>query len=160
TFVNTPFCVELRRTREEIVGRRDADFYPAELADKYTRDDQHVIDSVSIFECVEEHATADGDRRYVHVVKSPLHDADGRVIGRQGIFWDVTDRKRAQDERARTIADVAAARRVQRQLFPSPRSAGALRAKAAGFDVAGGSYPVEAVGGDYYDFFPLGEGHL
>jgi PAS domain S-box-containing protein len=160
TFVNTPFCVELKRTREEIVGRRDADFYPPELAAKYVRDDQHVIDSVRIFECVEEHATPEGDRRYVHVVKSPLHDAAGRVIGMQGVFWDVTDRKRAQDELARTAADVAVARRVQRRLFPSPRSPALLRAREAGFDVAGGSYPVEAVGGDYYDFFPLGEGYL
>ena len=63
TFVNTPFCVELRRTREEIIGRRDADFYPAELAAKYVRDDQHVVSSVCMFECVEEHATPEGDRR-------------------------------------------------------------------------------------------------
>jgi sigma-B regulation protein RsbU (phosphoserine phosphatase) len=160
TFVNTPFCVELRRTRDEIVSRRDADFYPVELAAKYVRDDQHVIDNVCIFECVEEHATPEGDRRYVHVVKSPLHDAEGRVIGMQGVFWDVTDRKRAQDELARTAADVAVARRVQRRLFPSPQSLAVLRARQAGFDVAGGSFPVDAVGGDYYDFFGLGDGHL
>lgn len=158
TFVNSPFCVELKRSPDEILGRRDHDFYPPALAEKYVRDDQHVMRAVRVFEGIEEHATPEGDRRYVQVIKSPLHDASGQVIGMQGIFWDVTDRKRAQEELARTAADAAVARRVQRRLFPSPRSPAVLRARAAGLDVAGASFPVDAVGGDYYDFFDLGGG--
>src|SRR5262249_26878866 len=136
TFVNTAFCVELKRTPDEIIGRRDADFYPAELAEKYVRDDRQVMSAVQVFECVEEHVAAEGDRQYVQVIKTPLHDSAGHVIGMQGIFWDVTDRKRAQEELARTAADAAVARRVQRRLFPSPRSPAVLRARVAGFDVA------------------------
>src|SRR4029079_16514551 len=117
--VNTPFCVELKRSPEEIIGRRDTDFYPPALAEKYRRHDAKVIAEVRILECVVEHATADGDRRYVHVIKSPLHDSAGKVIGMQGIFWDVTDRKRAEDELARNSADISVAHRVQGQLFPS-----------------------------------------
>ena len=30
--------------------------------------------------------------------KTPLHDAQGTVIGVQGIFWDVTERKRAEEQ--------------------------------------------------------------
>src|SRR5262249_29640405 len=140
--------------------RRDDDFYPPELAVKYRRDDARVTATGEPFECVEEHVVAEGEQRYVHVIKTPLHDAVGRVIGLQGIFWDVTDRKRAQEELARNAADSATARRVQRRLFPSPRSPAVRRALAAGFDVAGASFPVEAVGGDYFDFLELGENYL
>ena len=34
----------------------------------------------------------------MQVIKTPLHDAQGRVIGVQGIFWDVTERKRAEEQ--------------------------------------------------------------
>jgi PAS domain S-box-containing protein len=31
------------------------------------------------------------------VVKSPVYDAQGNIVGIQGIFWDVTERKRAEE---------------------------------------------------------------
>ena len=48
----------------------------------------------------------------------------GGVIGMQGIFWDVTDRKRAQDELARNAADVAVARRRAAAAVPLASLAG------------------------------------
>jgi PAS domain-containing protein len=42
TFANRPFCAELGRPLEQIVGRTDHDFYPPELAAKYVRDDRRV----------------------------------------------------------------------------------------------------------------------
>jgi sigma-B regulation protein RsbU (phosphoserine phosphatase) len=47
------------------------------------------------------------------------------------------------------------ARRVQQKLFPSPLSSLIQSANSRGFDLAGTSYPVEAIGGDYFDFFRL-----
>jgi signal transduction histidine kinase len=32
------------------------------------------------------------------VIKTPLYNADGRIIGMQGIFWDVTERKLAEEQ--------------------------------------------------------------
>ena len=43
TFANQQFCKMLGRPLEEIVGKTDFDFFPRELAEKYQRDDQRVI---------------------------------------------------------------------------------------------------------------------
>ena len=50
-----------------------------------------------LLEAVEEHQTPSGEKLYVHVVKCPVWDAQGRAIGTQGVFWDVTERKRAEE---------------------------------------------------------------
>src|SRR4029078_12809502 len=52
TFVNSASGVERKRPPGEIAGRRDHDFYPPALADKYVRDDRHVLGAVRVFECV------------------------------------------------------------------------------------------------------------
>ena len=73
----------------------DFDFYPDELAQKYRDDDQRVMDTGEVLEAVEENKK-NGETRYVEVRKSAVHDADGKVVGVQAIFWDVTERKRAE----------------------------------------------------------------
>jgi len=118
TFANTNFLSTLGKPLHEVVGRTDYDFYPAELAEKYSQDDRKVIEAEEIFEDVEEHQTPDGQRLYVQVVKTPVRDAGGKVIGVQGIFWDITKRKRAEEERkalgrlARRLAGAASLKNV------------------------------------------------
>jgi PAS domain S-box-containing protein len=97
TFANQRFCAELGRTLDEVVGKTDHDFFRRDLADKYRRDDRAVIESGSPFEAVEEHVTPQGETLYVQIMKSPLWGPDGRPIGIQGIFWDVTEKKRAEE---------------------------------------------------------------
>jgi PAS domain S-box-containing protein len=108
TFGNTRFCNEMGKTLDEIVGKTDFDFFPAELAEKYRADDRRVIETGKSFEVVEKHVTPGGETLYVQVIKSPVYDASGRVIGAQGIFWDVTARYRAEEELRRANADLAA----------------------------------------------------
>jgi PAS domain S-box-containing protein len=109
TFANQLFCQELGRPLEEILGKTDFDFFPAELAAKYRQDDLRVMETGRVFEDVEEHLKPNGDRLYVQVLKSPVYDFRGRVVGVQGIFWDVTDRKRAEEamHKAREAAEAA-----------------------------------------------------
>jgi|GEM_PF-496866 len=96
TFVNRAVCELLGKSREEIIGQTDLDMFPPELARKYRQDDERVVRSGQIFSDVEEHESGD-TKRYVEVLKTPVHDPQGRVIGIQAIFWDVSDRKRAED---------------------------------------------------------------
>jgi two-component system, sensor histidine kinase and response regulator len=96
TFANQRFCTTLDRPLDQIVGKTDFDFFPAALAGKYRRDDARVVERGEPFETIEEHVTADGARLYVQVIKTPIHDHRGEIIGTQGMFWDVTERKRAE----------------------------------------------------------------
>jgi serine phosphatase RsbU (regulator of sigma subunit) len=61
-------------------------------------------------------------------------------------------KERLQAERLRR--EVLAAGRIQQRLFPP----GTLQ--VPGFDIAGASYPAEAAGGDYFDYFPMQDGCL
>ena len=100
TFVNQVFCQTLRRPAEHILGRTDADFFPPERAAQYRADDLQVMTTERPLEKIEEHVKPDGTRLYVHVIKTPLKDASGRVIGVQGIFWDETERYRMEADLA------------------------------------------------------------
>jgi PAS domain S-box-containing protein len=98
TFGNQRFCNALRLPLEQVIGKTDFDFFPHALAEKYRNDDRRVIETGTVFETIEEHVAPQGDKRYVHVIKTPLRDAEGAVRGVQGIFWDVTERKRAEEQ--------------------------------------------------------------
>ncbi len=91
-FGNQRFCDAIGRPEKEIVGKTDYDFFPKQLAAKYQTDDRSVMESEESIDVVEENVTADGTTRYVEVMKSPIRDDEGSLIGVQGLFWDVTDR--------------------------------------------------------------------
>jgi two-component system sensor histidine kinase/response regulator len=95
TFANQSFCDLLGRPLAAILGKTDFDFYPEALAQKYRQDDQRVLETGELFATVEENKK-DGETRYVEVMKSPVRDAHGAIIGVQVIFWDVTERKQAE----------------------------------------------------------------
>jgi diguanylate cyclase (GGDEF)-like protein/PAS domain S-box-containing protein len=96
TFANGQFCGTIGKRLEDILGKTDYDLFPAELARKYQEDDRKIIKSGKNFETVEEHRPPGKDLIFVRVVKTPIHDARGYVIGVQGMFWDVTALHNAQ----------------------------------------------------------------
>ena len=110
TFANQQFCQILGRPLEEVIGKSDADFFPAELAAKYRLDDQRIMATGRPFETVEENRRTDGDKSYVQVVKTPLYDTTGHVIGLQGIFWDITAQKVADERIRQANAELARSR--------------------------------------------------
>lgn len=102
TFANRRFCESLGVSPDGILGKTDLDFFPRELAEKYRRDDARVHASGTTLEEMEDHVTIRGDRLYVQVVKSPIFDGRGQVIGTQGMFWDLTEWRRNVEELRRS----------------------------------------------------------
>ncbi len=97
TFVSQSFCELLGKASKEILGKTDFDFYPRELADKYRDDDVRVAATGTLFEDIESYEKK-GQARFVQVMKSPVRNASGNIIGVQVVFWDVTHRKQAEAE--------------------------------------------------------------
>jgi PAS domain S-box-containing protein len=137
TFANQKFCQLLGKPLEEIIGRTDFDFYHPDLAAKYQADDRHVIKTGRLFETVEANQTPGGEKRFVNVIKSPIHDAKGRIIGIQGIFWDITERIRGEEELRRAHEELrkshAELKAAQLQLIQAAKmeSVGTLAAGVA-----------------------------
>ncbi|MFM1945460.1 MAG: hypothetical protein RI897_4442 [Verrucomicrobiota bacterium] len=96
-FANKRFCEILGLTLDELHGKTDADIFPKDLAEKYQADDVHVMTTGQTLETVEEHPGLDGQSRFVQVVKTPIKDPEGGILGVQGMFWDVTERRRMED---------------------------------------------------------------
>lgn len=90
TFGNARYCASLNRTQSELLGKTDFDLFPEDVARKYVADDQRVMQIRETVDTIEEHYLPDGKRLFVHVVKTPVFNAEGDVVGVQGIFWDVT----------------------------------------------------------------------
>ena len=115
TFANQKFCQLLGKPLEQIIGKTDWDFYPAELAAKYQEDDREVIRTGKSFETIEENVAPDGQKIYVQVVKTPIRDAKGQILGTQCIFWDITERKRFEEQLQKTNAELASSEAALRR---------------------------------------------
>jgi PAS domain S-box-containing protein len=104
-FANQRYCDELGLGLSQLIGKTDFDLFP-EMAEKYRRDDAWVLETGLPFHDIESHPRGANDVIYVEVLKAPVMDATGRKIGIQGMFWDVTARKKA--EQALLLAKEAA----------------------------------------------------
>lgn len=110
TFANQQFCRTLNRSLPDILGRTDADFFPPELAAKYQQDDARVLTGGQKYETVEQHRLPDGRLIYVQVVKTPLRGAYSQISGLQGIFWDITEQRLAEERIRKANEELARSR--------------------------------------------------
>ncbi|MBU0765533.1 MAG: PAS domain S-box protein, partial [Bacteroidetes bacterium] len=95
---NENYSRDLKIKPDEIVNKTDYDFFPEGLADKYKADDKRIMD-LGVTEDIEEKYIQDGQEMWVHTIKTPVNDDKGNCIGILGIFWDITDRKQAEQEK-------------------------------------------------------------
>jgi len=113
TFANRAFCATLGKTAAEIVGKTDQELLPAELATKLFCEDEQVLASGERLETKQNYPTADGSRVYVMMVRTAIVGADRKPIGIQGMFWDLSERQRAERDLVSAHRQlVAASRRV------------------------------------------------
>ncbi|MGZ8921013.1 MAG: PAS domain-containing protein, partial [Limisphaerales bacterium] len=97
TFANSRFSEAVKRPVAEIIGKTDFDLFPPELAAKYQQDDRRVLQQKVSFSAIEQHKDSEGNTLFVQVIKSPLFDPSGELTGVQGIFWDETERYKAEE---------------------------------------------------------------
>ena len=93
-FANQAFCDFNDRKLSDVLGKTDFDFSPADVAKTFRADDRKVVETGKQQRRVEvnvnnEHST------WVEVIKTPVHNAQGQIVGTQAIFWDVSEQQRA-----------------------------------------------------------------
>ncbi|GAB4331097.1 MAG: hypothetical protein OHK0038_05760 [Flammeovirgaceae bacterium] len=106
TYANKTVLDSLGLSIESILGKTAYDFYPFELAQKYENDNQKVISSGKTITLVEEHIIpTTQEKKYVEVMKMPIVE-DGKVCGIQGVFVDITEKKK-QEEKIHLLSLIA-----------------------------------------------------
>jgi PAS domain S-box-containing protein len=100
----------------------------------------------------------DGSTVWVHGEARIVKDELGRPLFLQGVAFDITESKRAQEvvmreavDRARFEEELELARELQTSILPRNFA-------VAGLEIAGGMETASEVGGDYYDVLPAPEG--
>jgi PAS domain S-box-containing protein len=94
----------------------------------------------------------DGAHIETLITASERRDRDGKVLGFQGIIRDVTEQRRAEQERLRFSAlerELTLARGIQERLLP------ASSPNWPGIDLCCAGVPAREVGGDLYAYYQL-----
>jgi len=111
-FVNAPFCQLGGWKPEQLIGKTPEGFEHAvleggspKLDESTTRKlaaqgrEHHalIMRTGQMIEIDEERTLTNGEKQYFHVVKTPVRDLDGKIIGTQGILIDITQRRQAEE---------------------------------------------------------------
>src|ERR1043166_1790881 len=83
---------------EDMIGKTDFDFHPADQAAEFFADEQAILKTgAPLINKVEKQSGAGGTALWASVTKVPFFDTDGKIIGLIGVSRDITDLKRAEE---------------------------------------------------------------
>ena len=92
-WLNPKFEEIFDKPLDEIIGSRSYDLFPIEDGDIYYLNDQTVINEDRTITTIERNTDPfNGEVKFIEVIRSPLHDSEGNVVGIQGLFRDVSSR--------------------------------------------------------------------
>ncbi len=114
-YANKAYLSGLEVTADECLGKTHYDFFSQEMADKYTAEDNTVMQTGQILDTFASYRVpATGEMMYVRALKIPIRNSKGDICGIQGIFWDVTKQKHVEAELTRQVEKLA---QTQESLF-------------------------------------------
>lgn len=98
TVINTACAHQLgARNAEAVIGKSDADFVTAELAEQYRKDELALMESGKPMHKEEPFLHQEtGEKRWSLTTKIPLQNEAGKVVGLMGIARDITEIKEAE----------------------------------------------------------------
>ena len=108
--VNSRFCRLKGLKKEDFIGRTPMEVAADEIA-KYGEQEhaatyansgadihELILQTGKFFETEEEYPDTDGGLQHMNVVRMPVVDSYGTIIGTQGIMFDITGRKKAHED--------------------------------------------------------------
>jgi sigma-B regulation protein RsbU (phosphoserine phosphatase) len=160
----------------DLIGKSDFDFWSQQTAKEASDDEQRIIKTGQpMVGKIEKLVHPDGRVTWDYTTKLPLRDSKGQIIGICGINKDFTTIKKMEDElaeernrlrittaeleakNAQLESDLRMAREVQLALLPRdyPTLSYFGSSGYSALTFAHCYRPAEAVGGDFFDIFPL-----
>jgi phosphoserine phosphatase RsbU/P len=163
---------------DDLIGKTDFDFWSEETARETFADEKRIMETgVPLIGKIEKLIHPDGRVTWDHTTKMALKDSKGQIIGICGINKDFTAIKQMEDalaeernrlrittaelaaKNAQLEADLRMAREVQLALLPRdyPTLSDYGRSGFSTLTFAHCYRPAAAVGGDFFDIFPLSQ---
>ena len=99
-FINKRWENIFNVTSQEVLGKTDLELFPKEIAEKFIKHDQQIMQSGETFEG-EEFAPHDDGLHTYFSIKVPLKDSKGVIYGMCGVSTDITDKKISENLTAR-----------------------------------------------------------
>ena len=97
-----------------LVGKTDYEFVDKELADFFREKDKAVMDAKNPILNEEEIRYADdGHREVLETIKTPMYNSEGKLIGVLGIARDITERKKAEEEKTKLKSQLQQAQKME-----------------------------------------------
>jgi len=109
---NEKYAASMGLHPDDVIGKTDFDLYPTGLAEQFVARDKTVLDTLAP-QRYEMESPYRKDNVLVEIVKTPLINASGEVLGVMGVARDITERKKLEralqsaEERYRTIFENA-----------------------------------------------------
>jgi len=108
-FVNAWLCQFHSLEADKFIGRTPDELVPAEatrgpkhpevlqLFRDGSKHHEEILRTGKPIHVEEVYFTTEGGKQYLHVVKSAIFGSDGQIVGTQGVQFDITERKRAEE---------------------------------------------------------------
>jgi len=95
--VNKAFCKITRKREQDIIGKIDADLFPRQQVEIYRQEDRRILKTGEPL-IKESRITGTYGVHWLHIVKIPVEDSDGRIVGLLCSGRDITELKRIQKQ--------------------------------------------------------------
>jgi PAS domain S-box-containing protein len=99
-------------TANDLIGKTDADFYPAGQAAQFRADELAVLGGTPLIGKQETLTRHDGSLQVILTTKLPFRDSSGKITGLLGYGRDITARKQAEEALEKARADLERAQAI------------------------------------------------
>ena len=151
--INDEFTRMFGYSREEAIGKPINDLVASEEYKAHAAANSRMVISGHRTDNDSKRKRKDGTLFDAWIIGAPII-YNNKQMGVYAIYRDITERKKAEEARIRSMEEARMARNIQINLLPKSNP------EIDGYDIAGRSIPALNVGGDYYDFIPLDEYRL
>ena len=111
-FANENYSQSLGTAAQNIPGKTDHDFFPVEAAERRLNDDRRFMEAGHLEE-KEERYIGEGGVRVEQILRIPVKNECGDIVGIMGISWDITEKKAKEEALERRAMELARAQEVR-----------------------------------------------
>ncbi|MEM3616683.1 MAG: PAS domain S-box protein [Candidatus Bathyarchaeia archaeon] len=96
--VNSAFEKLVGLKKEDIIGKRDEELFPSDLAAQCRKSDEEVLSKGVAVHVEEQTVDEKGNKKFFDTIKVPIRDRNGNIAGLIGVSRDITEHKNIEEK--------------------------------------------------------------